>query len=93
MSRESLAGFSIPADPAEAARAGYKSVPQGAATAIWAAIVAPADAMGGRYCEDCHLADVDDTPGAQEGVASYAVERKRAAALWKLSEALVGETF
>ncbi len=39
-----------------------KTVPQGAATTVWAAVVADAEAVGGRYCEDCHIAVLD--PGA-----------------------------
>src|SRR5262249_43033571 len=31
----------------------FKSIPQGAATSVWAGVVAQADAVGGRYCEDC----------------------------------------
>ncbi len=34
----------------------WKSIPQGAATSVWAGFVADADAIGGRYCEDCHVA-------------------------------------
>src|SRR6266496_935582 len=30
----------------------WKSIPQGAATSVWAAVVAPADQIGGRYCEN-----------------------------------------
>jgi NAD(P)-dependent dehydrogenase (short-subunit alcohol dehydrogenase family) len=30
-----------------------KTIPQGAATQVWAGIVADADAVGGRFCEDC----------------------------------------
>src|ERR1700761_1134269 len=42
----------------------YKTLAQGAATSVWAAVVAPADEIGGRYCEDCHVARVvsDDVP-------------------------------
>src|SRR3984893_3503793 len=29
-----------------------KTVPQGAATSVWAGVVAPADEIGGRYCEN-----------------------------------------
>ena len=29
----------------------WKTIPQGAATSVWAAVVAPADEIGGRYCE------------------------------------------
>jgi NAD(P)-dependent dehydrogenase (short-subunit alcohol dehydrogenase family) len=28
-----------------------KTIPQGAATSVWAGVVAPAEAVGGRYCE------------------------------------------
>jgi NAD(P)-dependent dehydrogenase (short-subunit alcohol dehydrogenase family) len=72
----------------------YKSVPQGAATSVWAAAVAKADAVGGRYCEDCHVADVIDAPGFTfAGVRPYALNPERAQALWAKSEELVGERF
>src|ERR1700746_142660 len=35
-----------------------KTVPQGAATSVWAGVVAPADEVGGRYCENCHGCNV-----------------------------------
>jgi NAD(P)-dependent dehydrogenase (short-subunit alcohol dehydrogenase family) len=68
-----------------------KTVEQGAATTVWAAFVAPAQVVGGRYCEDCHVAEVADA--GNEGVRPYAVDPDRAAALWAASEALVGERF
>jgi NAD(P)-dependent dehydrogenase (short-subunit alcohol dehydrogenase family) len=72
----------------------YKSVPQGAATSVWAAAVAKADAVGGRYCEDCHVAEIVDAPGFTfAGVRSYALNPERAKALWAKSEELVGERF
>src|SRR5277367_208815 len=30
----------------------WKTIPQGAATSVWAGVVAPPDAIGGRYCEN-----------------------------------------
>jgi NAD(P)-dependent dehydrogenase (short-subunit alcohol dehydrogenase family) len=36
----------------------FKTLPQGAATSVWAAVVAPADEIGGRYCENCHVGQV-----------------------------------
>jgi NAD(P)-dependent dehydrogenase (short-subunit alcohol dehydrogenase family) len=33
----------------------WKTIPQGAATSVWAGLVAPADEVGGRYCENCHV--------------------------------------
>jgi NAD(P)-dependent dehydrogenase (short-subunit alcohol dehydrogenase family) len=71
----------------------YKSVPQGAATSVWAACVADAEAVGGRYCEDCHVAEISSTPGIRGGVQPYALDPKRAHALWQKSEQLVGERF
>ena len=71
----------------------YKTVQQGAATTVWAAAVADADAVGGRYCEDCHVAEVDDGEGLRSGVRSYAVDPDHAAALWAKAEELVGERF
>ncbi len=32
----------------------WKTIPQGAATSVWAGVVAAAEEIGGRYCEDCH---------------------------------------
>ncbi len=76
---------------ADAASYPWKSVPQDAATSVWTAVVAPADAIGGRYCEDCHVAEVVDD--ARSGVRAYALDPARAAALWAGSEQLVGESF
>jgi NAD(P)-dependent dehydrogenase (short-subunit alcohol dehydrogenase family) len=74
-----------------------KTIPQGAATTVWAAVVADPDEAGGRYAEDCHLAEIEDGPvdWAQPvaGVRSYALDPERAARLWSLSEELVGERF
>lgn len=71
----------------------WKTIPQGAATTVWAATVAPADAVGGHYCEDCHVAEVNDAPVARWGVRSYALDADNAKALWAKSEEMVGERF
>ena len=71
----------------------YKSIPEGAATSVWAACVADAEAVGGRYCEDCHVAEVSLTPGIRGGVQPYALDPKHAQALWQKSEQMVGEHF
>jgi len=72
----------------------WKTIPQGAATTVWAGFVAPADSVGGRYCEDCHVAQVKDGGLAvRDGVRPYAVDPANAAALWAKSEEMVGETF
>lgn len=73
----------------------YKTIPQGAATSIWAAIVASADEIGGRYCEDCQASEVTDAPinPMSHGVRPYAVDPEHARALWAKSEEMVGERF
>jgi NAD(P)-dependent dehydrogenase (short-subunit alcohol dehydrogenase family) len=71
----------------------YKTVPQGAATTVWAGFVAPADLVGGRYCADCGVAETVATPGFGGGVCAYAVDPENAKALWAKSEAMVGERF
>ncbi|HVZ85296.1 MAG TPA: SDR family NAD(P)-dependent oxidoreductase [Terracidiphilus sp.] len=75
----------------------WKTVPQGAATSVWAGVAAEADAVGAHYCENCHVGhvvadDVEITVDS-EGVRTYALDPANAAALWKKSEELVGETF
>jgi NAD(P)-dependent dehydrogenase (short-subunit alcohol dehydrogenase family) len=70
-----------------------KSVPAGAATTVWAAVVAAADEVGGRYCEDCAVSPLIDDGEVSPGVMRYAVDPARAQALWSRSEELVGETF
>jgi NAD(P)-dependent dehydrogenase (short-subunit alcohol dehydrogenase family) len=71
----------------------YKSIPQGAATSVWAAIVAAPDAVGGHYCEDCHVADIAQGEDIREGVRPYAQDAEHARALWTRSEEMVGERF
>lgn len=71
----------------------YKSIPQGAATSVWAGAVAPAEEVGGRYCEDCHVAEVVDGEGLRGGVRPYALDAEHARALWTKSEEMVGERF
>lgn len=75
----------------------WKTIPQGAATSVWASVVAPAGEVGGRYCENCHVGEV--VPGnatisaISEGVREYALDPELAEALWCKSEEMVGESF
>jgi NAD(P)-dependent dehydrogenase (short-subunit alcohol dehydrogenase family) len=79
--------------PKGAAPFSWKSIPQGAATSVWASCVADAAAIGGRYCEDCHVAEITSILGVRGGVQPYALDPQRAQALWRKSEELVGERF
>jgi NAD(P)-dependent dehydrogenase (short-subunit alcohol dehydrogenase family) len=75
----------------------FKSIPQGAATSVWAGVVASSDEVGGKYCEDCHVGELiaaDSQVGViSKGVRGYALDSENAKALWKKSEEIVGETF
>lgn len=76
---------------------GMKSVPQGAATSVWAATSAQLDGMGGLYCEDVDVSPVlhegDTTPGnvsSDLGVRPWAIDPDVADRLWTLSEEQTG---
>lgn len=74
----------------------FKTIPQGAATSVWAGIVASGDEVGGRYCENCHVTTkITNEPisAISEGVRPYALDPEHAKALWAKSEEMVGETF
>jgi NAD(P)-dependent dehydrogenase (short-subunit alcohol dehydrogenase family) len=80
-----------------AARSGqetvWKTPAVGAATSVWCGFVAAADAIGGRYCEDCHVAEPTSDANLSGGVREYATNADIATALWARSEELVGESF
>ena len=75
----------------------FKTIPQGAATSVWAGVVAPADEVGGKYCEDCQIAELipaeSQVSAISRGVRGYALDPENAKALWRKSEEMVGETF
>jgi NAD(P)-dependent dehydrogenase (short-subunit alcohol dehydrogenase family) len=73
----------------------WKTIPQGAATSVWAAFVAPAENVGGRYCENCQVAQIVEglVNPVSPGVRPYALDPERAKALWARSEEMVGERF
>ncbi len=81
--------------PAGAPAYEWKSVPQGAATSVWAGAVAKAEEVGGKYCEDCHVAAFIDggDDGQMRGVRRFALDADNAKALWAKSEEMVGERF
>ena len=75
----------------------FKSIPQGAASAVWAATIADPEAIGGLYGENCSVSTIvpNDAPLGITipGVRAYALDPARAEALWHLSESMVGEIF
>jgi NAD(P)-dependent dehydrogenase (short-subunit alcohol dehydrogenase family) len=61
-----------------------KSLEQGAATTVWAAVAPELDVHGGAYLADCQVTDQH---------APWARDPESATRLWTLSESLVGERF
>ncbi|WP_262890536.1 SDR family NAD(P)-dependent oxidoreductase [Rhodocytophaga rosea] len=78
-----------------------KTIPQGAATTVWCATSPMLNHIGGVYCEDADIAELDsgniehryDDPSSLRGVQPYSVEEEAAKRLWKLSEEMTGLSF
>ena len=71
----------------------FKTPEQGASTSVWAATSSQLEGMGGVYCEDADIADMEDLDsptGRFRGVKPYAVDADNAAKLWALSAELTG---
>jgi len=78
----------------EAPRLGieFKSVEAGAATQVWAATTSDLGDHNGAYLADCGLGVLGADPGVN-GFLPYLLDDGHAAALWDLSEQLVGTPF
>lgn len=78
-----------------------KTIPQGAATTIWCATSNMLDDIGGVYCEDADIAELDtgnivheyNEPSTQRGVQVYSLDKSNARKLWELSEELIDIKF
>ena len=97
LSDEDIAAFGITRKPDGTLDTGahaFKTIPQGAATTLWAATSRQLDGMGGVYCEDCDIAGPG--PATHEltgnGISPWAHDPEQAEKLWELSEKLTGVT-
>lgn len=78
-----------------------KTIPQGAATTVWCATSPLLNNIGGVYCENCDIAEIDngqiehryDEPSTIRGVQPYSIDPDKAELLWKVSEKMLGLTF
>ncbi|SFN26732.1 NAD(P)-dependent dehydrogenase, short-chain alcohol dehydrogenase family [Chryseobacterium oleae] len=78
-----------------------KTIPQGAATTVWCATSPDLQNIGGVYCENCDIAEIDlgqiehryDEPATIRGVQPYSIDQENAEKLWTLSEEMLGFTF
>ena len=70
----------------------FKSIEAGAATQVWAATAPELVDHNGAYLADCGVGVLGADPGVN-GFLPYLVDDDHAAALWDLSEQLVGSPF
>ena len=71
----------------EASKPFFKTVSQGAATAVWCATSPKLDGMGGIYCEDCDIAEaVPANSLSEKGVRPWAIDPEQAVRFWKICE-------
>jgi NAD(P)-dependent dehydrogenase (short-subunit alcohol dehydrogenase family) len=73
--------------------ASLKTIPQGAATTVWAATSPLLQNLGGIYCEDAEVAEINHEQTFSAGVKSYSLDETHAKRLWKLSEEMTGIPF
>lgn len=71
----------------------FKTIPQGAATSVWAATSPALVGKGGLYLEDCGIADEVPVGVAEHGYFAWAVDPVAAEKLWDVSEEIVGQSF
>jgi NAD(P)-dependent dehydrogenase (short-subunit alcohol dehydrogenase family) len=78
-----------------------KTVSQGAATTVWCATSPMLSNIGGVYCNDAEIAELDcgqiehaiSEPSSLHGVKPYSLDKASAKRLWRLSEQLTGIEF
>nr|WP_321355520.1 SDR family NAD(P)-dependent oxidoreductase [uncultured Draconibacterium sp.] len=73
--------------------ASLKTIPQGAATTVWAATSPLLNNIGGVYCEDVNIAEINREQTFSSGVKTYSLDEPNAKRLWALSEELTGIAF
>ncbi|KAJ3544041.1 hypothetical protein NM208_g3255 [Fusarium decemcellulare] len=69
-----------------------KNAEQGSATSVWAAVTAELEGYGGKYLEDCGIAEAWDptAPQSRPGYGSHAYDSEKAFKAWNKSMELVG---
>ncbi|CCD43583.1 hypothetical protein QC760_001856 [Botrytis cinerea] len=69
-----------------------KSVEQGAATTVWAAVAGELEGTGGKYLENCQISKPYEPSAGQwgPGYAPWAYDSEKEAKLWAVSLKLVG---
>jgi NAD(P)-dependent dehydrogenase (short-subunit alcohol dehydrogenase family) len=79
--------------PVQEVIASLKTIPQGAATTIWAATSPLLNKTGGVYLEDADIAGLASGEGLTGGVKPYSLDELSAKRLWTLTRELTGTAF
>ncbi|MBS1660155.1 MAG: SDR family NAD(P)-dependent oxidoreductase [Bacteroidetes bacterium] len=100
---QKLGVYDSDGNPIRDPSSGRKTIPQGASTTVWCATSPQLNEIGGVYCENTDVAELDltDTDPTKRvhgktkifGVMPYAVGASNAEKLWNLSEQLTGINF
>ncbi|MDR6966880.1 NAD(P)-dependent dehydrogenase (short-subunit alcohol dehydrogenase family) [Flavobacterium arsenatis] len=73
--------------------ASLKTIPQGAATTVWAATSPMLNNIGGVYCENTDVALLSTDLSLIGGIKPYSLDEANAKRLWKLSEEMTRAAF
>jgi NAD(P)-dependent dehydrogenase (short-subunit alcohol dehydrogenase family) len=68
----------------------WKTVEQGAATSVWAALAPELEGQGGLYLEDCNEA-LPAVPGLNRGIQPWAIDPEAARRVWDWSDAAIAQ--
>ncbi len=70
----------------------FKTVEQGASTSVWAAVTSEIEGVGGKYLENCNIAQVASLKQMKSlpvGYLAYALDESNADRLWEFSIKLI----
>ncbi|MCH5719195.1 SDR family NAD(P)-dependent oxidoreductase [Niabella hibiscisoli] len=65
--------------------ASLKTIPQGAATSVWCATSPLLNSIGGVYCENADIAELNRDKSVIGGIKPYSLDRANAKHLWELT--------
>ncbi|KRD58796.1 oxidoreductase [Flavobacterium sp. Root935] len=80
-------------EPVQAVVESLKTIPQGAATTVWAATSQSLNTIGGVYLEDADIAALALGQEMSAGVKPYSLDESNAKNLWKWTEEITGIEF
>nr|WP_315224407.1 SDR family NAD(P)-dependent oxidoreductase [uncultured Flavobacterium sp.] len=80
-------------EPVQAVVESLKTIPQGAATTVWAATSPSLNTIGGVYLEDADIAALALGQEMSAGVKPYSLDETNAKNLWKWTEEITGIEF